>query len=73
MVFNGGGGGVGDPLEREPELVRRDVMWRFVSKDTARNIYGVVFKDEEAFEIDYEATREMREELKRGRKLSKQP
>ena len=65
--YTSGGGGVGDPLEREPELVRRDLMWRFISKDDARNVYGVVFNDEEKFEIDYEETRRLREELKRTR------
>jgi N-methylhydantoinase B len=37
-----GGGGWGDPLEREPELVLRDVVWRKVSPDAALADYGVV-------------------------------
>jgi len=37
-----GGGGWGDPLEREPDLVVRDVVWRKVSPEAALAQYGVV-------------------------------
>lgn len=37
-----GGGGWGDPLEREPELVALDVLQGKVSADAARRDYGVV-------------------------------
>lgn len=37
-----GGGGWGDPLERDPELVVRDVRWRKVSVEAALSSYGVV-------------------------------
>jgi len=37
-----GGGGWGDPLERDVELVVRDVLWGKVSRDAARDDYGVV-------------------------------
>ena len=37
-----GGGGWGDPLERDPELVVRDVTWAKVSPEAARRDYGVV-------------------------------
>ncbi|MGH3346601.1 MAG: hydantoinase B/oxoprolinase family protein, partial [Nocardioides sp.] len=37
-----GGGGWGDPLRRDPELVVRDVVWRKVSPDAALRDYGVV-------------------------------
>ncbi len=37
-----GGGGWGDPLDREPELVVRDVAWRKVSPEAALADYGVV-------------------------------
>ena len=36
-----GGGGVGPPRERDPELVRKDVLNGFVSPDAARTVYGV--------------------------------
>jgi len=38
-----GGGGYGDPRERPVELVQRDVLRGFVSHDSARADYGVVF------------------------------
>ncbi len=41
-VVNGGGGGVGDPLKRDPAVVAKDVVDGFVSLDAAREIYGVV-------------------------------
>jgi N-methylhydantoinase B len=37
-----GGGGWGNPLERDPELVVRDVVWRKVSAEAALADYGVV-------------------------------
>lgn len=40
-----GGGGFGDPREREPELVRRDVELGLVSPEAAREIYGVDVDD----------------------------
>ena len=40
-----GGGGWGDPLDRDPDLVARDVWWRKVSAGAARADYGVVLAD----------------------------
>ena len=37
-----GGGGWGDPLDREPDVVVRDVVWRKVSAEEALAAYGVV-------------------------------
>jgi N-methylhydantoinase B len=37
----GGGGGFGDPRERDPERVREDVRDGFVSKEAAKRDYGV--------------------------------
>lgn len=36
-----GGGGYGDPHERDPAMVRRDVADGFVSRDAARSDYGI--------------------------------
>lgn len=38
-----GGGGYGDPLDRDPELVLEDVLDEVISPDTAVKIYGVIF------------------------------
>lgn len=55
----GGGAGVGAPIEREPEKVREDVIKGFVSIEAARDLYKVVLTPG-SFEIDFEATQELR-------------
>lgn len=55
-----GGGGYGDPLEREPEAVLIDVEDLRVSIETAHEIYGVVISDGE---IDNAATSAKRRDL----------
>jgi N-methylhydantoinase B len=42
-MATGGGGGYGDPSHRPLELVERDVIRAFVSRESARDDYGVVF------------------------------
>jgi N-methylhydantoinase B len=42
-VFCGGGGGFGDPRERDPEAVKRDVRLGFCSEDAARQNYPHAF------------------------------
>ncbi|MBW1801011.1 MAG: hydantoinase B/oxoprolinase family protein [Deltaproteobacteria bacterium] len=37
-----GGGGYGDPRERDPDMVRRDVIEGYVSLEKAKEDYGVV-------------------------------
>ncbi|MGH7874941.1 MAG: hydantoinase B/oxoprolinase family protein [Candidatus Binatia bacterium] len=41
-MATGGGGGYGDPRERPVEFVERDVIRGFVSRESARDDYGVV-------------------------------
>ena len=57
-----GGGGWGDPLEREPERVLEDVLDEYVTIEGAEKDYGVVI-NREGMEIDHEATRELRKRL----------
>jgi N-methylhydantoinase B len=45
-MSTGGGGGYGDPHKRPVELVERDVIRGFVSHESARADYGVVFDDQ---------------------------
>jgi N-methylhydantoinase B len=40
-LLTAGGGGHGDPRQRKPEAVRRDVAEGYVSPEAARRIYGV--------------------------------
>ncbi|MCZ6906854.1 MAG: hydantoinase B/oxoprolinase family protein [Deltaproteobacteria bacterium] len=57
------GGGFGDPLEREPELVRVDVIKGLVSAEAAHDVYGVVI-DGKSHELELDATRRLRTELR---------
>ena len=56
-----GGGGYGDPFERDPEVVARDVKDDRVSVEAARKEYRVVFKPE-TYEVDERETRALRDE-----------
>ncbi len=47
-IVTGGGGGFGNPLERDPERVLDDVIEGLVSIEAARELYGVVFDSESA-------------------------
>jgi N-methylhydantoinase B len=60
-----GGGGYGDPLEREPAAVAADVAEDAVSPVAARAVYGVELSDDGA--VDEEATAALRERLRSER------
>jgi N-methylhydantoinase B len=49
-LLTGGGGGFGDPLERDPERVQADVIDGYVSLEAAERDYGVVL-DRETLEV----------------------
>jgi N-methylhydantoinase B len=55
MMQSGGGGGFGDPMERDPELVAEDVREGYVSPTVAHNVYGVVLTS--TGDVDVYATR----------------
>jgi len=57
------GGGWGSPLDRDVEKVRDNARDEFISVRTAKEIYGVVL-DPDTYEIDYEATKRIRQEMK---------
>jgi len=52
-----GGGGYGDPLDREPERVLEDVRNGIVSVEAAREAHGVIFRGDA---VDEAATRQLR-------------
>ncbi|HEX9463765.1 MAG TPA: hydantoinase B/oxoprolinase family protein [Alphaproteobacteria bacterium] len=54
-----GGGGWGDPFERDPDRVRQDVVRGYVSIEAARRDYGVVLAAD--LTIDAAATARLRE------------
>ena len=58
-VSTPGGGGYGDPLDRDPELVSHDVSRGYYSVEEAADLYGVVIA---ADEVDARATSALRSE-----------
>ena len=61
IVNQGGGGGWGNPLERDPERVRWDVVEELISCDTARDDYGVVIRED--LSLDDAGTRALRAKM----------
>jgi N-methylhydantoinase B len=61
-----GGGGWGDPLERDPAAVLRDVRNEYVSRNAALVEYGVVI-DPACWAVDAAATAAERARLRRAR------
>jgi len=57
-IMTAGGGGWGDPFDREPTRVRTDVIDEYVSPDDAREVYGVVLDAEN--NVDENATAKLR-------------
>jgi N-methylhydantoinase B len=63
-----GGGGWGDPLDRDVDLVVRDVLWGKVSREAAAADYGVVVAgDDDDPRIDADASVALREQLRAAR------
>ena len=64
-AIDNGGGGYGDPLEREPERVLDDVNERYVSRAKAEALYGVVIVgsvEDDDLVVDVAATEALRRE-----------
>lgn len=66
MIAQGSGGGYGDPLERAPELVARDLELDRVSGKVARELFGVVC-DPQTFVVDRQATEQLRTDHRAAR------
>lgn len=60
-----GGGGWGDPLERDPALVEADARSEKITVEHAREAYGVVI-DPETLQVDRDATERLRRERRQG-------
>ena len=65
IIDAAGGGGYGNPLERDPEMVESDVIEEYVSLEKAEEDYGVVIVPE-TMKVDEEATRKLRESLRKA-------
>lgn len=66
-----GGAGYGDPLDREPEAVARDVRRRFTSRECAARIYGVALTADGG--VDRDATEREREAIRERRRREASP
>jgi len=66
VKISGGGAGVGNPLERDPEKVLQDVVIEFISLEVAREVYGVVINPT-TMEIDWEKTEALRAQKGTGK------
>ncbi|MEZ5098618.1 MAG: hydantoinase B/oxoprolinase family protein [Thermoleophilia bacterium] len=64
-VLSPGGGGWGDPLDRDPEAVRIDVVRDLLDREAAAADYGVVLDD--ALQVDEAATTRLRDEQRASR------
>jgi N-methylhydantoinase B len=62
VARTGGGGGYGDPLERDPELIRKDLLDGYLSRKAGEDVYGVIFKGDD-LQLDQEATAIRRKSL----------
>jgi N-methylhydantoinase B len=63
-----GGGGWGDPLERDPAAVLRDVQWGKVSPRSAKADYGVLLAETaDGFTLDQAGTAELRAQRRADR------
>ena len=63
-----GGGGWGDPLVREPEMVRYDVQCGLVSEQAARDDYGVVLgREGRRYTVDHAETDRLRARIRAER------
>ncbi|MEM8551832.1 MAG: hydantoinase B/oxoprolinase family protein, partial [Pseudomonadota bacterium] len=60
-----GGGGYGDPIDREPDAVARDVVAGLVSRESAERIYGVALNQDNA--VDQAATLQRRDGIRAER------
>ena len=65
VALSGGGGGLGDPLLRDPEAVARDVAFEYATPDHASSVYGVIVTDDH--QVDEAATTAKREEIRAAR------
>jgi N-methylhydantoinase B len=67
-----GAGGWGDPLQRDPEAVLKDVRNELISLSAAANDYGVVI-DTHNWKVDDAATQRLRTEIQAARGWSEVP
>ena len=57
--ISAGGGGYGNPFERDPKAVERDVEYGYISIESAKQDYGVMIESDSGT-LDMDATRKLR-------------
>jgi N-methylhydantoinase B len=70
-MFCASGGGFGDPLDRDPKALAKDLADNRVDPETARTIYGAVLTD--GGEFDEAATEERRDAMRTDRLREARP
>ncbi len=63
ILRSGGGGGYGSPLDRDLATLERDVRCGYVTRESAEELYGAVFKGE-TLTIDASATETQRARMR---------
>lgn len=72
FCFSAGGSGYGDPLERDPKAIAKDLLERRISLWSAINVYKVACNPE-TYEVDYKKTQKLREEARTERLTKGKP
>lgn len=69
-----GGGGYGDPIERDPAAVARDVANGYVTAAAAEAVYGVVVEpSKDSYSADLDKTQARRQRIRADRKAGAVP
>ena len=62
ICVSGGGGGWGDPLDREIKSIERDLEYEYISENEAKEQYGIIINSNTG-KIDYKLTEENRKNI----------
>ena len=63
ICVSGGGGGWGDPLDREIKSIERDLEYEYISEKEAKEQYGIIINSNTG-KIDYKLTEENRKNIR---------
>jgi len=55
---------LGDPLDRDPELVLQDVRNEYITSEIAQKVYGVVIENNK---VNYEKTSNLRNIMRKSK------
>lgn len=66
MVWSPGGGGYGDPLDRDLEMISQDVTYGYYTTEEVKKQYGVIL-DPKTLLVDESASKRLRSKMKKQR------